>query len=71
MTKCREAKLQERFGCTMLVQVHDELVFECPEETVEEAAEAVRECMEHPFPEDFAIPLSVSLGVGDDWSQAK
>jgi len=71
MIKCREAKLQERFGCTMLIQVHDELVFECPEETVEEAAKAVRECMEHPFPEDFCIPLSVSLGIGSDWSQAK
>lgn len=28
-----EAKLDERFGCEMLLQVHDELIFQCPEET--------------------------------------
>jgi DNA polymerase-1 len=71
MIRCHDARLKDRFGCVMLVQVHDELVFECPEETSEQAAAVIRDCMEHAFPEDFAIPLGISLGIADNWSQAK
>jgi DNA polymerase I-like protein with 3'-5' exonuclease and polymerase domains len=71
MIRCHDAQLKRRFGCIMMLQVHDELVFECPNETVEKAAEVAKECMEHAFPEDFAIPLSISLGIADNWSSAK
>ena len=71
MIRCREAQLKERFGCIMMLQVHDELLFECPVEHAEQASTVIRNCMEHSFPEDFAIPLSISLGTASNWSEAK
>jgi DNA polymerase-1 len=65
------ACLEERFGCRMLLQVHDELVFECPKETVEEAKPVIRQLMEHPFFTDLAVPLDVSLASGPSWMNAK
>jgi len=56
----------------MLLQVHDELVFECPEGQEEAAAAVVRDVMERAS--EPAVPLSVPLGVevgwGKDWGAA-
>lgn len=46
-----ESRLEE-MGCKMLIQVHDELVFECPEEHLEEAIKIIKHDMEHPFGDD-------------------
>jgi DNA polymerase-1 len=56
-------------GTKMLLQVHDELVFEAPEAEVEAASECIRACMERPYP--LAVPLVVGLGVGPSWGEAK
>jgi len=66
-----DARLDERFGCRMLLQVHDELVFECPEETCEEAMAEIKEWMEHPFPTDLAVPLTVSGDKAKNWADSK
>lgn len=71
MIRCHKADLRKRFDCRMLLQVHDELVFQCPEETAEEAAAVIRDCMEHAFPTDFQVPLGISLGIANNWSEAK
>jgi len=71
MIKCDKAKLDERFGCHMLLQIHDELVFECKKETADVAKEEIRQCMEHALPTDLIVPLTVSLGIGDSWATAK
>lgn len=63
--------LEERLGCKMLLQVHDELVFECPVEAVNEAMEEITDIMEHPFYHDLAVHLAVDGGSGDSWSVAK
>jgi len=58
----------------LLMQVHDELVLEAPEENVEEVAEIVRECMEHPFmqgEDPLSVPTPVSLKVVDNWAEGK
>ena len=47
----KEERLKE-IGCNMLIQVHDELCFECPEEYCEEAIQIIKHLMEHPFGED-------------------
>ena len=49
----------------MLLQVHDELLFEIPEGEVERLARAVRETMEGAVPLD--VPLTVDVKVGPDW----
>jgi DNA polymerase-1 len=53
----------------MLLQVHDELVFEVEEEFVDEAKEIVRRQMEGVC--DLDVPLEVDMGVGDNWLDAK
>jgi len=65
-----EGELERRFGCKMLLQVHDELVFECPKENTEAVKPIIREMMEHPLPTDLAVPLTISMGVGRNWSEA-
>lgn len=52
----------------MIMQVHDELVFEVQQTAVAEAKESIRELMEHCV--ELAVPLIVSIGVGPDWDEA-
>jgi DNA polymerase-1 len=55
-------------GCHMLLTVHDELVFEVPEASVEQAAELVQERMEHAV--DLEVRLQADVGWGTNWSDA-
>ncbi len=71
MIHLHEAKLEERFGCRMLLQVHDEVVFECPDETVEEATAEIVQWMEHPFPTDLAVALTVKASDAQNWADTK
>ncbi|MGH2447834.1 MAG: DNA polymerase I [Chloroflexota bacterium] len=58
--------LQERFPASdMILQVHDELVFEVPEEDTNEVAMLVRQEMEHAL--ELAVPLEVEIKAGRDW----
>lgn len=52
----------------MLLQVHDELVFEAPIDEVEKAATLIKKTMESVV--DLAVPFVAEVGVGDDWTQA-
>jgi DNA polymerase I len=61
----RERGLQGR----MLLQVHDELVFEVPPEEVQILAELVRQQMENVTP--LRVPLVVDVGTGPNWLEAK
>jgi len=53
----------------MILQVHDELVFDVPETQAEEVGQAVRELMENAVKLD--VPVRVDLGVGHNWLEAK
>ena len=53
----------------MLLQVHDELVFECPPEEVEPVSRLVKREMEGVAALD--VPLVVDVGAGDNWRDAK
>jgi DNA polymerase-1 len=57
----------------MLIQVHDELVFESPEEYVEEAIPKIKRYMEHPFGDDVELNLALvaDAGYGDNYQEAK
>jgi DNA polymerase-1 len=61
------AQLRDR-RTRMLLQVHDELVFEVPEDEVADVTAIVRAAMEHPMPLD--VPLVVNIGVGPTWGDA-
>ena len=57
----------------MLIQVHDELVFECPEEYVEECISRVKALMEHPFGDNVKlnVPLRADADFGNSYQEAK
>ncbi len=64
-----EKKLSEKgFSTQMLLQVHDELVFESPESEVEKAKELIRHEMENAY--KTRVPLTVEIGEGKNWLQA-
>lgn len=58
----------EADGIRMIMQVHDELVFEVPQEKVALCSAKVRELMQQSATLD--VPLLVEVGVGDNWDQA-
>ena len=69
----KEKRLEE-IGCKMLIQVHDELVFECPEQNMDEAIKIIKYDMEHPFgdsPERMVKYLRADEGTGLTYQEAK
>jgi len=52
----------------MLLQVHDELVFEAPEEELERLIPMIREEMEGVFP--LKVPLKGDINRGKNWDEA-
>jgi len=59
---------ESRVDARMIMQVHDELVFEVAADAVEEAGAAIRQCMMGAA--SLSVPLVVDLGVGPNWEQA-
>ncbi len=51
----------------MLLQVHDELVFEVKQDYIEETDHLVKECMEHAA--EFSVPLKVDVSYGKNWGE--
>jgi DNA polymerase-1 len=52
----------------MIMQVHDELVFEVPETDVQQFCGSVQKLMEQAA--DLSVPLLVDVGIGDNWDEA-
>lgn len=59
---------QEQTAIKLIMQVHDELVFEIQQDKVESAGEKIRRLMESSAVLD--VPLHVDIGVGSNWDQA-
>jgi DNA polymerase-1 len=59
---------REGFRCRMLLQVHDELVFEVPEEEVEKVIPLIKKEMEEVYP--LRVPLKVDIHKGRNWEEA-
>ena len=51
----------------MLLQVHDELIFECPEDSVEKAVMIIQHEMENAV--QLKVPLRVSVEHGKNWGE--
>lgn len=66
-----EANLEGRYGCKMLLQVHDEIVHECPEETADEAMAEIQMWMEHPLHSDLDVELKTEGKKAKTWADAK
>ena len=60
---------EEGFAAHMILQVHDELDFECPVDEVERLTAMVRDVMEHVV--DLRVPLIAEASAGITWADAK
>lgn len=60
---------EEGFAAHMILQVHDELDFECPIDEVERLIAMVRDVMEHVV--DLRVPLIAEASTGITWADAK
>jgi len=69
MIRIHEALAERSPGTRMLLQVHDELVFEVPRAEIGAVRALVKERMENAFPLD--VPLEVATGVGESWYECK
>ena len=69
MIRIDEILRREKLQTKMLLQVHDELLFESPPEETKDVAEMVKREMENVHKLD--VPLVVDVGIGDNWRDAK
>jgi len=75
MIKINDSDLLKRLGWILLMQIHDEVILEGPEETAEEAFEEVLRCMQAPWTfglEPTSVPLLVDGSFENkNWYDAK
>ncbi len=69
MRKIHDALREGGLRTRMLLQVHDELVFEAPEDEVDAASALVLDHMQHAV--ELKVPLVVDVGTGKNWLEAK
>ncbi len=58
----------EAWPCHMLLQIHDELLFEIPDDKVSDMVPRITATMEGVW--DLAVPLTVEVGQGNNWAEA-
>ena len=68
MIRIHEEFKSKKLRSKMIMQVHDELVFEIHDEEKDEAASLVKICMEHAL--ELSVPIVVDLGWGKNWEEA-
>ena len=69
MVRVQRKLLEGAFKAKMIVQVHDELDFDCPRSEVEALQEMVVEQMQGIA--ELRVPLLVSCSIGQNWAEAK
>ena len=62
------ALAKAKLSAQMLLQVHDELLFEVPDKEIDKAKEVARQVMESAA--TLSVPLVVETGVGANWAAA-
>lgn len=69
MVKLAAAMRGAGLSARLLLQIHDELLLECPPAEMERLRETVKDAMENAIP--MTVPLKVDLGEGDTWLETK
>ena len=68
MVRVQDWLEKEKLKTTMIMQVHDELVFEVPENELETVKPKIIDLMKNAV--DLEVPMEVEAGVGDNWLKA-
>ncbi|MBR5345974.1 MAG: DNA polymerase I [Clostridia bacterium] len=69
MVRVDEHLRAENMQSRLILQVHDELILECPPEEADKAAALLRECMESVM--TLRVPLVAEVHTGKNWAEAK
>lgn len=69
MVKFANSEAAKDFDVELLLQIHDELIFDIPEDQVEAFIPIITEIMEDAL--DIGVPLKVDAGYGKDWYEVK
>ncbi len=70
MIKIYDEFKKQNFKSKMIMQVHDELVFDAHKSEVEEIKPIIIECMQNALPLPNGVPVDAEVGVGDNWLEA-
>ena len=69
MIKIYNILKDKKYNTTMLLQVHDELIFDIPEEELSEVKDLIKDTMENIY--KLSVPLKVGIEYGKNWYDAK
>jgi DNA polymerase I len=69
MIDIHRALKKEAWAARIILQIHDELLFECPPEEARPLTDLAKSKMEGAL--KLNVPLVVDAGLGDDWLSAK
>ena len=67
MIKINESFKRERFASRLLLQIHDELIFEIYQPELEKAKDIIKDIMEHSL--EISVPIKVNLKTGSNWAE--
>jgi DNA polymerase-1 len=68
MIKVDEELQAQGSKCKQLLQIHDSILIECPEELAEQTAEMLKNLMEGIYPE-LPVKLTVDTSIGQNWGE--
>lgn len=71
MIRCHKSKELKELDARMLVQVHDELIFEIPKENAQTAMPVIKRLLEDDPSLGLTVPLRADPAMGADWNEAK
>jgi DNA polymerase-1 len=70
MVKIHKAFKEHSFQSKMILQVHDELVFDVLKEEVERVKPVILDCMQSAMTLPNGIPIIAEVGAGENWLEA-
>jgi len=71
MVRINYSEELKELGWKLLLQIHDEVILEGPQETSEQALEIVKKIMENPLDNPLRISLEADAKIADNWYEAK
>jgi DNA polymerase-1 len=70
MVKVQNAFIKKKFKSRMILQVHDELVFDAVKEELDDITPVIIECMQTALPLPHQVPVVAEIGSGKSWLEA-
>jgi len=67
MIEIEKVLAEQHNDCDMLLQIHDSVLIECPDEVAERVGELVQQTMENVY--ELPVRLDVDVTIGDNWGK--